>query len=95
MAQTLNFRPKYKFLQLNFFSGVPVPVGGALGSLGQSLARVKICAPAPPNVVSRKMSTWVGQYVCGPKFTIFSPNVEGVVVDQVFLDVRYVDPFRR
>ena len=35
-------------------------------------------------------------FVCGPKFTIFfSPNVEGVVVDQVFSDFRYVDLFRR
>jgi len=37
------------------------------------------------------MSIWVGHYkplelfVCGPKFTNFlSPNVEGVVVDEVF-----------
>jgi len=32
---TLNFRPKFKFLQLRiFFQGTSVPVGGALGSLG-------------------------------------------------------------
>ena len=42
VAQTLNFRQKFKFLQLNFFSRDPLPVGGALGSPGQSLARVKI-----------------------------------------------------
>jgi len=40
------------------------------------------------NVVSRKMSTCVGQYepierfVWETKFTFFSPNMEGVVVDQ-------------
>jgi len=44
MTRTLNFRPKLKFLQLNFFSGEPRPGwgGDALGSLGQSLTRVKI-----------------------------------------------------
>jgi len=43
------------------------------------------------NVVSRKMSTWVGQYTplelfwCAPKFIKFlSLNVEGVVVDHIF-----------
>jgi len=41
-AQTLNFRPKCKCLQLNFFSGDPVPVGGELGSPGHSLARFKM-----------------------------------------------------
>ena len=38
---TLNFRPEFKFLQLSFF-GDPVPLGGALGSLGESLTRLKI-----------------------------------------------------
>jgi len=54
------------------------------------------------NVVSRKMSIWVGHYeplelFCGPNFTHFLlPNMEGVVVDEVFFsDVRYVDHFRR
>jgi len=44
---------------------LPSPFGYALASLVQSLARVKIWGAAPPkvwNVVSRKMSTWVGQY---------------------------------
>jgi len=45
--------------------------------------------PKVRNVVCRKMSAWVGQYeqlnvfVCGPKFTIFSSIVEGVVADKV------------
>ena len=41
-AQTLNFMPNFKFSPLNFFGGTPVPDRGALDSLGQSLARVKI-----------------------------------------------------
>ena len=41
-GQTLNFRPKFKFLQLNFIRGTPSPLGGALGSTGQSIARLKI-----------------------------------------------------
>jgi len=47
-AQTLNFRPKYKFLQLNFIRGNPSPLGGALGSPGQSLARLKIFGRSTP-----------------------------------------------
>jgi len=39
---TLNFRPKLKFLQLSFFSGDPVLIGGALGSLDQSITCLKI-----------------------------------------------------
>jgi len=42
------------------------------------------------------MFTWVGQYAplelfdCGPKFTkSLSPNVERVVVDQVFFQMFY------
>ena len=41
-AQTLNFKPNFKFSRLNFFGGPPSQLGCALGSLGQSLARVKI-----------------------------------------------------
>ena len=68
-------------------------MGDGLGSLGQSVTRVKIEIAAPRNgrnIVSRKMSIWVGHYeplelfVCGPKFTHFlSPNLEGVD-DEVF-----------
>ena len=41
-GETLNFKPNFKFSRLYFFGGTPVPVGVALGSLGQSLARIKI-----------------------------------------------------
>ena len=41
-AEMLNFRPKFKFLQLNFIRGTPSPLGGPLGSHGQSLARLNI-----------------------------------------------------
>ena len=39
---TLNFRPNFKFSRLIFGGGPPSKLGCALGSLGQSLARVKI-----------------------------------------------------
>ena len=44
-AETLNFRPKFKFLQFNFIRGPRIRWGGALGSPGQSLARLKILSP--------------------------------------------------
>ena len=51
-AQTLNFRPKFKFLQLNFIWGTPSPLGGgrggALRSPGQSVARLKILGRSTP-----------------------------------------------
>ena len=62
----MNFRPKFKFLQLNFFSGNPVPVGELRQVVLVYLQRVrKFEGAAPPNgrnVVSRKISTWVAQY---------------------------------
>ena len=42
VAHTLNFRPNFKFSRLNFFGGPPSQLGCALGSLGQSLVRIKI-----------------------------------------------------
>jgi len=39
---------KFKFLQLNFFRGTPSPLGGAIGSPGQSLARLKISGRSTP-----------------------------------------------
>jgi len=41
VANTLNFKPKFKFSRLIFFGGPPSQLGCALGSLGQSIARVK------------------------------------------------------
>ena len=41
-VHTLNFKPNFKFSRLNFFGGPPSQLGCVLGSLGQSLARVKI-----------------------------------------------------
>ena len=47
-AHTLNFRPNFKFSPLNFWGGPLSPVGCALGSLGQSLTRVKISGRSTP-----------------------------------------------
>jgi len=42
-VHTLNFKPNFKFSRLEFWGGgPPSELGCALGSLGQSLARVKI-----------------------------------------------------
>ena len=43
-VHTLNFKANFKLSRLEFFlgGGPPSQLGGALGSLGQSLARVKI-----------------------------------------------------
>jgi len=40
-AQMLNFKPVFKCLFLKIVRGLSSPVGYALASLGQSLARVK------------------------------------------------------
>ena len=42
LVHTMNFRPNFKFSRLNFLGGSPSQLGCALGSLGQSLTRVKI-----------------------------------------------------
>jgi len=42
VANTLNFKPNFKFSRLKFSGGLPSKLGCALGSLGQSVARVKI-----------------------------------------------------
>ena len=42
-AQTLNFKPNFKLSRLIFlFGGEASQLGCALGSIGESLARVKI-----------------------------------------------------
>ena len=95
----------FKFFQFFFGGGDSAQLGCALTSLGQSLTRVKkiegAAAPKGGNVVSCKMSTWVGHYAPLELFCLWTkvhqisfPNVEGVAVEQVFFsDVRYVDPF--
>ena len=65
VANTLNFKPNLNFHDENFFGGPPSQLGCALGSLGQSLARIKILEHRPPkgrNVVSPEKSTWVAQF---------------------------------
>jgi len=46
-AQTLNFKPNFKFSRLKFFGGPPSQLGCALARLGQSVARVKIWGQHP------------------------------------------------
>jgi len=48
-ARTLNFKPNFKFSRLKLFGGVPPSqLGCALGSLGQSVARLKISGRSTP-----------------------------------------------
>jgi len=49
-VHTLNLKPNFKFSRLFFFGGgggTPSQLGCALGSLGRSLARVKISGRSP------------------------------------------------
>ena len=85
---TLNFEPNFKFSLLNFFLGDPIPLGCALGSLGQSLACVKISGRSSPlraKIQSPEKCTlrWVNThvnnfFVCDQSSkTFFSPTWEG------------------
>ena len=47
-VHTLNFKPNFKFSRLKFFGGPPSQLGCVLGSLGQSLARIKILGHSTP-----------------------------------------------
>ena len=91
---TLNFRPNFEFSQLKFFGGPPFPLGCALASLDQSVARVKNLRgqhPLRAEMQSPEKSTLLSIYitlnnffVCGPKFTVFfSANVGGAVVNKL------------
>ena len=83
----LNFKPIFKFSRLIFFwgGGPPSQLRCALGSLGQSLARVKISGrlrakiQSPEKCALRWVNTHVNNFfVCGLKFkNIFSPTWEG------------------
>jgi len=48
VAHTLNFRQNFKFSRLKFLRGPPSQLGCALGSLGQSLTRLKIWGGTTP-----------------------------------------------
>ena len=65
-VHTLNFKPNFKFSRLKFFlGGTPFQFGCELRSLPICSACKNFWGIAPPkggNMVSRKMSTWVGQY---------------------------------
>jgi len=60
-VHTLNFKPNFKFSRLKFWGSIPSQLGCALGSLGQSLARVTILGhntPKDRNIsLPKKMST--------------------------------------
>ena len=82
-GHTLNFKPNFKFSRLKFFGGSPSQLGCALGSLGQSLAHVKISGQTPPSLRAKMQSPekcalrWVNThvnnfFVCGLKFKNFS-----------------------
>ena len=84
----------------------PSQLGCALGSLGQSVARLKISGRSTRNgrnVISRKISTLVGQYEPTELFCLwtkvhqifFAQRPKGLWLITFFSDVRYVDPFRR
>ena len=47
-AHTLNYKPNFKFSRLKFVGGPPSQLGCALGSLGQSVARLKISGRSTP-----------------------------------------------
>jgi len=48
VANTLDFKPNFKFSRLQFFGGPPSDFGCALSRLGQSLAHVKISGRSTP-----------------------------------------------
>jgi len=96
-AHTLNFKPNFKFSRLIFFFGgggppvhiavcasKPLSIYSACKNLMvQHYLRAEIQSP------EKCLLGWVNMHVnnfivCGPKFTnFFSPNVGGVVVDQL------------
>ena len=91
----LNFKPNFKFSRLKFFwlEGPPSQLGCALGSLGQSLAHVKISGRSPPPKGENslpKNAHYGGSILTSINFSFvdqtsqtFQPNIEEVVVDQL------------
>ena len=63
---TLNFRPNYKFSRWKIFRGIPVPVAMCASkdcSIGIVCKNERVATPkGPKDIVSRKMSIWMGEY---------------------------------
>jgi len=92
-VHTLNFKPNFKFSRLKFFWGTPSQLGCALGSIGQSLARIKILGHSTPwrPLYSLLKNVHLGGSIC-TSITLsfvdqssrsFYSNVGWVVVDQL------------
>ena len=47
-ARTLNFKPNFKFSRLKLLGGTHIPAWVCAGSLGQSVARLKISGRSTP-----------------------------------------------
>ena len=95
VENTLNFKTNFKFLRLKFFlGGPPSQLRCSLGSLGQSVARLKISGRSTPQwpKCSLQKNVHVGWSIWANRTFLFLdqsshhflPNVEGIVVDQVF-----------
>ena len=62
-VHTLNFKANFKFSRLEFFGGTPVPLRVCAIKAWSISSACKGAAPFKGrNIVSRKISTWVGQY---------------------------------
>ena len=67
-AHTLNFKSNFKVSRINFFRGSPFAVVVCASKCWSICSHVKISGSSTPqgpkirNIVSRKMSAWVGQY---------------------------------
>ena len=98
-ANTLNFKPNFKFSRLIFLGGAPSQLWCALASAGQSVSHVKIWGAAPPQGSKYSLPKNVrlggsilapipyNSFACRPKFTQFLlSNVEGAVVDQILFE---------
>jgi len=95
-AHTLNFKPNFKFSQLNFWGEPPsaVPVGECASkpwSIYSARKNLRAQHPLRAEIQSPEKCPlgWVNMHVnnfflCEPRFTVFSSsNVGGVVVDQL------------
>jgi len=94
-AQTMNFKPNFKFSRLKFFlEGPPSQFGCALGNLGQSLTRLEIWGGSNsqwpkysfPKNINLRWSIWatITLLFADQSSPIFWSNAEGVVVDGFF-----------